>query len=291
MYNQQNIKLPNSKYLLFLLLVSVVFLEACKKNNYSVDLDKQKEIDEYAQFAPADRRLSRYYPIDNKNTPFKIPVGFTNISNQDRTIKFSFSSPTAVSGTDYSSTDSITIPAGKVIDSLTLTGFFNAFPIGRRDTVKINIVGSKVLDKRDSFEIVLERYCDVFLSQLTGAFSKTIEYRSNGAFSYGPYETFVDNLTATGLTSAEGYFVNLYDEGWNDIKFIMDWSNPANFSITIPRQATGKTGANDVQFVRSTAGRPNTFSSCRKTYTISLDLLGGSNDNVLSAGYRFELSN
>jgi hypothetical protein len=70
----------------------------------------------------------------------------------------------------------------------------------------------------------------------------------------------------------------------------MDWSNPANFSITVPRQATGKTGASDVQFVRTSSGRPNTFSSCSNTFTVSLDLLGGNNDNVLSAGYRFVLA-
>jgi hypothetical protein len=290
MYNR-NTKLMSTKSILFFFIVSVLFLDACKKNNYAVDLDTTKEIEEYAQFAPADRRLFRYFPIDNKNTPFKIPVGFTNISSKNREIKFEFSSKKAVRDKDYKSSSSIIIPAGKVTDSLQFTGLYSAYPIGKKDTIKIKILGARTLDRRDSFEIVLERYCDVNISDLIGEFANTREFRSNGNPSYGPYSTFVDNLVATGSTSAEGFFVNLYDEGWNDIKFTMDWSDPANFIISIPRQATGKTGEDDIQFVRSAAGRTNTFSSCSKTFTISLDLLGGDNDNVVSSGYTIILAN
>ena len=291
MYNKLNISVFNKKQLLLILFVASLGLSSCKKNNYFVDVEQPKALEEFAQFAPADRRLFRFYPIDVNNTPFKIPVGFTNFSDQDREILFDFSSNKAIRDKDFKSASSLIIPAGKIIDSLSFAGFYNSYPIGRRDTVKIKITGSRTLDRRDSFEIVLERYCDVILSELKGEFANTIEFRSNGTRAFGPYSTFVENLTRINETSAEGVFVNLFDEGWNDIKFIMDWSDPSNFSITVPRQATGKKGANDVQFVRTASGRPNTFSSCRKTYTVSLDLLGGNNDNVLSSGYRFEISN
>lgn len=284
-----NKKFLNIAQLLILMLTGIIF-DSCKKNNYSVDLDTPKEAPEFAQFAPADRRQSRYYPIDVNNTPFKIPVGFTNISNEDREIKFTYTSRRAVQGTNYTSAQTILIPAGKAIDSLVFTGVYNQYPVGRRDTVVIKITDRKAVDRKDTFELVLERYCDVVLAQLGGEFAQTREFRSTGTLAYGPYTTFVENLTRTGPTSAEGFFVNLYDEGWNDIKFIMNWSNPANFSITVPRQATGKTGSSDVQFVRTSTGRVNTFSSCSSTFTVSLDLLGGNNDNVLSSGYRFVLA-
>jgi hypothetical protein len=283
--NKKNITITQ---LVILLLTGIMF-DSCKKNNYSVDLDSPKEAPEFAQFAPADRRQSRYYPLLENNAPFKIPIGFTNISNEDREIKLSYTSKRAVIGTDYTSAPSILIPAGKALDSLVFTGIYNQYPIGRRDTVVIKITDRKAVDRKDTFEIILERYCDVILAQLGGEFARTREFRSNGTYSYGPYSTFVDNLTATGPTRAEGFFVNLYDEGWNDIKFIMDWSDPANFSITVPRQATGKTGSSDVQFVRTSASGVNTFSSCTSTFTVSLDLLGGNNDNVLSTGYQFRL--
>jgi hypothetical protein len=279
----------NKRLFLALLLASCLVFDACKKNNFSVDSEKTLDAPEFAQFAPADRRLTRLYPLQDNGAAFKIPVGFTNISDKDRVINFSFSSRSAVRDIDYTTTDSILIPAGKVIDSLSLQGLIGSYPIGRRDTVKVKIVGVPTVFQKDSFQLILEKYCDVILSELEAEYPNTKEFRSSGTQTYGPYTTLVEGLIATSATTATGNFVNLYDEGWNDISFQMDWTDPGNFKIIIPEQPTGKNGASDVQFVRMSANSINTFSSCLERFTITLDLLDGAK-NPLTSSYRFVLS-
>jgi hypothetical protein len=269
------------------LFATILMTTSCKKNNYSVDLDDVKQAPLAAEFIPSDNKLQVEYFVTSSNNPYKIPIGVTNVSNEDRIISLSYSSRNATSGAQFNGPASITIPAGKAIDTLTFRGLFTGYPAGRKDTVKIKFSGISGVDRRDSFELIMQRYCDVVLSQLSGEYANSNEYTSAGAFSYGPYSTAVDNLVSTGPTKAEGFFVNLYDYGWNDIKFVMDWTNPANFTITIPVQPTGNPGSGVAQ-VRSSSGRVNTFSSCDQTFTISLDLLNASG-GVLSSGYQIRL--
>jgi hypothetical protein len=242
-----------------------------------------------SQFVFPENQLTRNYTIVPGST-YYVPVSFVEVADRPRTIKFIYSSNQAIRNLNYASPDSIVIPAGKLMDSIPFRGSYDSYTADRKDTVQIKIAGGLGVTFKDSVRLILQKYCDVVLSQLSGEFPNTREFRSNGSIAYGPYATYVDNLVSTGISSAEGFFVNLYDEGWNDIKFTMDWSDPANFKITVPRQPTGKTGANDVQFVRSAASGVNTFSSCSNTFTISLDLLGGNNYNVLSAVYRFVIA-
>jgi hypothetical protein len=273
--------------LMMLLLATILMTSSCKKNNYSVDLDDVKQAPLAAEFVPQDSKLRVDYFVTASNNPYKIPVGITNVSNEDRTISLSYSSRNAAEGAQYNGPTSITIPAGKAIDTLYFKGIFTGYPAGRKDTVKIKFSGTPGVDRRDSFELIMQRYCDVVLTALTGNYNNTNEFTSSGAFSYGPYVTAVENLVSTGPTKAEGFFVNLYDYGWNDIKFVMDWTNPANFTITIPDQQTGSPSSG-VARVRSSSGRTNTFSSCDQTFSISLDLLNASG-GVLSSGYQIRL--
>ncbi len=273
------------------------FSSCSAKGIYKFSLDFQTgrykllhtQPDMISQFVFPDNQITRNYTIAPGST-YYLPVSFLEVSEKPRTIKFIYSSSQAIRDVNYASPDSIIIPAGKLLDSIPFKGSYDSYVAERKDTVQVKIASEFSVNLKDSIRLVLQKYCDVVLSQLSGEFPNTREFRPNGAFAYGPYTTFVDNLISTGITSAEGVFVNLYDEGWNDIKFTMDWSDPANFKIAVPRQATGKTGSSDVQFVRSSTDRVNTFSSCSNTFTISLDLLGGNNDNVLSAGYRFVLA-
>jgi hypothetical protein len=273
----------------WLFLVSVLFAVSCKKNNYSVDLDEVKQAPTAAQFVLLDNKLRVDYFVRNVNAPYKVPVGFTNVANEDRTINLVYSSRNAAQGVQFNGPASIVIPAGKVVDTLSFNGIFSGYPTGRKDTIKIKFSGVPGVDRRDSFELILQRYCDVVLSSLAGEFTNTNEFSATNVFQYGPYVTAVDNLVATGPTKAEGFFVNLYDEGWSDIKFIMDWSNPANFTITIPEQSTGS-ASSAVKFVRSTSGRTNTFSSCDGTFSISIDRLNASKQLLGTAGYQIRLA-
>ena len=272
----------------WLFIVSVFFAFSCKKNNYSVDLDEVKQAPTAAQFVVLDNKLRVDYFVRNVSDPFKIPVGFTNVANEDRTINLVYSSTNAAQGVQFNGPSSVVIPAGKVVDTFSFKGIFSGYPSGRRDTIKIKFSGVPGVDRRDSFELVLQRYCDVDISALVGEYANTNEFSATNVFQYGPYVTAVDNLVATGPTKAEGFFVNLYDEGWSDIKFIMDWSNPASFTITIPEQSTGS-ASSAVKFVRSTPGRTNTFSSCDGTFSISIDRLNASKQLLGTAGYQIRI--
>lgn len=256
-----------SKILLLALGVVLINILSCKKNNLAIDTDLTPP--PFAKFN-ASSSTGTYY-IKDGGTSFKIPVGVTTKSSQDRTINFSYTSNSATAGAQYNAPASIVIPAGEVLDSLSIDGIFAGYPSSSRiDTLVIKIEGGDVPanDYNKQYTLILRKYCEVILPSLEGVYELN-EYSSSGSFSYGPYGGAVVNLVSTGPTTASGEFVNLYDYGWDNITFTMDWSDPANFKISIPLQATNGGGE---AFVRSTAGKPNTFSSCDETFTISLDL-------------------
>ncbi|MBA2745377.1 MAG: hypothetical protein H0U44_04050, partial [Flavisolibacter sp.] len=123
-----------------------------------------------------------------------------------------------------------------------------------------------------------------------GSYPNTRESYSNGTSPYGPYTTLVKNLTmiAGSTTKAEGFIENIYNDGWNDIKVILDWTNPANFTATIPLQATGKNYSGPTS-VRSHAGKVNTFSSCDQSITVTIQLTNAAGTAILDQDYQVRL--
>ncbi|MFT3846627.1 MAG: hypothetical protein QM725_16325 [Lacibacter sp.] len=276
------------KLLIYLTVATGVLfnLTSCSKNNMVVD--KEVVPPSFAKFNTSTL-IGTYY-IRSTNTPYKLPIGVTTVSDKDRVITLSYASPTgAAAGTHYNAPATITIPAGKTIDTLAVTGLYSGYPVSSRiDSLKITVGGGDVPknDYNNTYTILMRKYCDVVLSSLMGAYNNTKEYSSSGAFSYGPYPTAVTGLTATGATTATGYISNIYDWGWNDIQVNLDWTDPANFKVTIPLQLTGGGGAT---YVRSSAGKTNTFSSCDQTFSLSIDLLDAS-QVVTSSGYQIRLA-
>lgn len=284
--NRINIK--SVKLMLVTALVSALFFSACKKNNYSVDLESTPTAPTASQFVPINGVLRVDYFVRNGGPALKIPVGITNVSGQDREVKLTYTSRNAQSGVQYNAPSSITIKAGAAIDTLNFQGIFAGYPTGRKDTVKIKFSGIPGVERKDSFEVVIQAYCDVVLANLVGAYTRTNEYNNAGAYSWGPYTAGVRDLVATGATTAEGYFMNLYDYGWSDLKFTINWTTPGAFTVSVPLQAVNSP-ASGVSFVRTSSGKVNTFSSCDNTFTISLDLLDA-NQAVLATGYQFRLA-
>lgn len=274
------------KLMLAAALVSALFFAGCEKNNYAVDKDALLA-PTAAQFVPINKILRVDYFVRNGGPALKIPVGITNVSSEDRVINLTYTSRNAQQGVQYNAPATVTIKGGTSTDTINFQGLFAGYPTGRKDTVKIKFANMQDVERRDSFEVILQAYCDVVIGNLTGNYTRTREYNSAGALQYGPYTTQIRDLVSTGATKAEGYAVNLYDYGWADIKIELDWANPAAFKITVPLQATNAPGSG-VSFVRSTAGAVNTFSSCDNTFTISLDLLDA-NQVVVGTGYQFRL--
>lgn len=273
---------------IFLLMITaglVLGISSCKKD------DQINEIITHPSFAKFGTNATvAYFVRDEATSAYKIPVGFTTKSDVARTINFTYISSTgAAQGAQYTAPASITIPAGGAADTLTIKGIFAGYPTGRRDTLRIRISGTDTA-YYNTFTVVMQKYCPVVPADLVGDYNNTREYTSAGALSYGPYWTAVKDWTAVNATSAKVKIENIYDYGWNDIEATLDWADPANFKVTIARQNTGMLDGGFPVYVRSTTGRPNTFSSCDGTISLSIDLLGGADGTELQAsGYQVRL--
>jgi hypothetical protein len=266
-------------YILFAGL-TVLVVAACKKNNVVVEKDVIAPT--YAKFNTilATDTIATYY-ITSSNAPYKLPIGITNVSTQDRVVQFTYTSTTAVQGSQYNAPASITIPAGKALDTLVVSGLFAGFPSASRvDTVVITISGTEVPANsyKGRYTLILRKYCDVTLAGIAGAYTRTFEG------TYGPYTSSVINLVSSSSTSATGTLTNVYDSGITATGVIFNWASPANFIVTIPEQNTGIIASGYQMWIRTSTGTGNTFSSCSSTITLKIDLVAKTAAGVV-AGY------
>ena len=282
----KNKKIALSISAIFIILAGV--LTSCKKENVTVDKEAMKV--SAAQFLPHSGNHRVTYYIGSNGASFKIPVSMTDVSNVDRTLQFTYSSRTAIAGTQYNAPSSVVIKAGSSIDTLAVQGLFAGYPSANRvDTLKIKFTTSvKAIVLKDSVEVIMRKYCEPVLSSLQGLYARTNEYSSAGAFSYGPYNTALKNASSSGTNMATALLENLYDDGWSDINCTLDWTNPANFKVTIPLQPTGSPNRSVRTSVAS--GAVSTFSACDNTITLDIDILNTSTGAVLSSKYRIVMA-
>ncbi len=216
---------------------------------------------------------------------YKIPIGVSTVSDQDRTVNISVSSTTgATEGTQFTlSSHTITIPAGKAVDTLAVTGIYDQYLAGRKDTLIFSIQNNgKDLGSAfdDTFRLDLRGPCfegDVDLNLLKGAYNKTNEIF--GTSAYGPYTTTVIGVNPINATSGEITVSNIFDAGWNPITFLLDWSDPTNRTVTLmPQSGIADAGtvnsayAGEDVTVRSYAGKVGTFSACKETITLVMQI-------------------
>lgn len=276
----------------FIALILVAGMTSCKKNNLVVDVTPVVVPAPYAEMLLTTFTPKAYNLVPPTPTAYAIPIGITSSASVDRTINFTYTSPTgAVAGTHYNAPASITIKAGKVIDTLKIQGILAPYTTGRVDSLKVKISGGAVgaFPGKDSVMIVIQRYCPVVLGALSGAYNNTNEYNSAGVFQYGPYTVTVYNLVLVpgSTTKASCKFTNLYDYGWSDITGEIDWTNPSNFKVTIPQQQTYG-GAGNPYFVRTSLTKTSTFSSCDRSFRLYCDLMNAAGA-VTTANYEFRL--
>ena len=268
-----------------LTLAVLAGFSSCQKNNMAVDTDLVPA--SAAKFNTSV--LQSTYYVRASAVPFSLPVGVTTVSDKARVINLTYASSTgAAAGVQYNGPATITIPAGKALDTLRITGLFAGYPLATRvDTLRVTVGGGDVPknDYNNTYTIIMRKLCDVSLTSLAGNYTKTREYNNTGALAYGPYTTQVHSLTATSATTATGKIRNVYDWDWADLTVNLDWTDPINPKATIPQQ---QTFGSDAYFVRSAAGRPNAFSACDNTITITLDFLNAAGA-VTYAGYQVQL--
>lgn len=251
----------NYKNSIFLTIAAIVIaVSGCKKNEIITP--------SYSEFVGATT-VSSYFIPNDPNSTFKIPVGITNFSDKDRVINYTVTSPTgAASGQQYTiSGNSITIPAGKVVDTITVKGLFAGYPAGRKDTLVITLSGGDVpvANYNNVYKVVMQKYCNVNLTTLLGDYSKSYDLQT-GQPTYGPYATKITTPVAITPTKASIKIENFWDYG-TTITAELDYTDPASFKASIPTQLL----YNDPTYGPATIKQvgTGTFSSCDNTFTFS----------------------
>ncbi|MET0635926.1 MAG: hypothetical protein ABWZ25_07845 [Chitinophagaceae bacterium] len=278
-------------------LIVLVNIISCKKDNLVIDKDPLI-LPEVARFVakpaiPSGGALN-YYIVETPapGSMFNIGVGVSTVSGVERKVKISYSSTTAIAGIHYTAPTEVIIPAGSSTGTLSIQGFFDAYPVGRKDVLKVKIVNVDGFVQpgvlQDSFNLSLQRYCEFDFADFEGDYENTLEYTASGAVGYGPYTTSMTDINyIAGATDAIVRLNNLYDYGGSVLaKF--DWLDKGNFKVSIAEQNTGATvvsgGVEYALWIRTNSSSVSTFSSCENTITVYIDAIAKDPDTDEAAG-------
>jgi hypothetical protein len=226
---------------------------------------------------------------------YNVEVGTTDVTNQDRQVTYKITSPTgAVGGTHYTiatgnTTGTVTIPAGQAVANLAIQGLFAPYnATGRKDTLVITLAEPSIKASAfmDTVKLALRGPCFeglVNLNDFIAGYS-AIETFGGGA-PYGPYSTSISAVNLTSPTTGTVTVRNIWDNGWGPIDFVLDWTNPANRTVTVVSQAAiPGSNAGDLNaayagmtvavraFLTPTAANVGTFSACSNTFTLRMQL-------------------
>lgn len=243
---------------------ALLVIDACTKK----ETDEAAIPEKVAHFT--NTTIANYYVQNVPNSTFKIPIGITTPVATATKITVSVSSPTgATAGTQYIlPSTTVTIPAGKTIDSLPIQGLFAGFPGTRRDTLVFKITGGDAAPAsyNDTYKLVLQKYCAVDITTFAGTYNNMNDNDGSPVYS-----ATVAAITAANRTSATtGYIIisGLWGvPGSGPIRVNLDWTDPGNFKTDIP---TGQPLYVDPSFGQAFV-RPvgsGTFSSCSNTFTL-----------------------
>jgi hypothetical protein len=233
-----------------------------------------------------------YSILVNPAPAYVVRVGTTDVSNADRTVTINVTSPTgATAGNQFTlggtgAGNTITIKAGKAIDSFTVTANYTSYTAGRKDTLVFTIAEPSVKSAAflEKVSLVLRGPCfegDIDATTLAGLRGSYLNSRETfGTSPYGPYATTIPTATLTSLTTATIVVTNVWDNGWGPLTFNLDWTNPTPGNITatvvpvnaIPGSNAADIGGTGTISVRPFAGNPGTFSACTSVFTLRMQL-------------------
>jgi hypothetical protein len=241
----------------------------------SCDKTKPYEIKVPAPLAHFVGDETQTYSVLSTSTPaYKVEVGTTDVSTQDREVSYAVTSSTgAVLGSSYTlnPVGKVIIPAGKATATINVQGNSTMYPAGKKDTLKFTLSepGIKIASFLSSMKLVVKGPCsevDVKLTEMGGNYKET---DPSGTYT----NIKLTNLTATSATTGTGIISNL----WGDIAPItinFNWSDVNNITVTIPQQLMGYDYDAGLPFaIRTTPGAKSTFSICNQTISLVVDLL------------------
>lgn len=239
----------NSSISFALLASLLVTAVSCTKTSSNLEIPPS-----LAKFIGDEDQI--YSVVSDPADPYTVQVGLTTVAKVDREVTVQVSSTSgAVAGTQYNiqglnANGGITIPAGEVIGSFSITGVYNQYTSGRKDTliVALTTPGVEVASFNDTIRLVLRGPCfdgditDADLAAFVGVYNNTFDA---GFQDWGPYQTRVVSVTRLTATTARAIINNIWDYGLGDVPFIMDWTDPANPVINV-ETPTVTSGSGDI---------------------------------------------
>ena len=236
-----------------------------------------------------------YVAVSDPSPMYFIELGTTDVSGSDRTITYKLNSGNAVIGTHFtidgssSNTGTVTIRANQATAKIGITAVASFYTnqstgigTGRKDTLVFTLSEPSVPSAgfMDTVKLVIKGACfegDVNLNELLGDYENTNE---DFGGAYGPYKTTITSVNQTSSTTGDIVVENIYDNGWSPITFNLDWSDPANRTVTLQRQndigpgssvySTAPYNAWGVWVDQSPTLGPGTFSICNQTLTLNM---------------------
>jgi len=248
------------------MLLAFVFLGCDKSKLYDV-----KEPEPEATFLNVTNAT---YIMTSANDVYRLKIGTTNVSDHDRTVNISVSSPTgATTGTQYTlSKTSVTIPAGKVIDSIDVKGVFAQYTSGRKDSLVFTITGGDVSPSsfNSTLKLFLRGPCfdgDVDLNSMAGTYANSTDPDDP------KYTATVTNLAGVTATTGTGKIGNLWD-WFAPVTINFDWTDPNNTTVAIPLQYSGQDYDVGMPIlIRTSPGKTNKFSVCNQRFDLIVDII------------------
>jgi hypothetical protein len=214
---------------------------------------------------------------NDPNAVFKIPVGVTTVSNQDRQLYFDITSPSAATATYTVLNNPVTIKAGSSADSLIIKGDYNSFT-GPDDIDSLYISlraaeGVKPAPFNNSYKLALRRFCPINLADFNGNFvvvSDAFQDTSPG-----------DILVLTKISDNQFSFV--YPSPTNPRPIVVDMDAAAG-TFTIPRQTIGTDWSWEPSYKNPSVVGNGTYESCGKVITFRMTWGINNGASVFSGG-------
>ncbi len=242
--------------ILSILAVVGVFYGCSNKDPYDIILPP-----ELASFSSG---TSSVFGVPNDpNAVVKIPVGFTTVSDKDRQIQFTITTPDAAKADFTVLNNPITIKAGAASDSLIIKGNYNSFTNSDDvDSVYISINASngvKPASFNNSYKLALRRFCPTNVADFSGNFvvvSDAFEDLSPGN---------IVPLTQINATQ----FSFRYPSATNAVPIVLT-INPSTNAITIDRQTIGTEWSWQPTYKNPSVQGTGTYEPCNKVLTLAM---------------------
>ncbi|GEM_PF-3514682 len=197
------------------------------------------------------------------NATFKIPVGFTTVSDKDRQIQFTITTPDAAKADFTVLNNPITIKAGAAADSLIIKGNYNSFANSDDiDSVYISINATadvKPASFNNSYKLAMRRFCPTNVADFAGNFvvvADAFEDTRPG-----------DILVLTQISATQFSF--RYPSATNAVPIVVT-INPTTNAVTIERQTIGTEWSWQPTYKNPSVQGTGTYESCNKVLTLAM---------------------